>query len=223
MHRRLIFLSLLLFFSPLALFAQNPLRFDDQIAVFEQEDLADPSPTGALLFVGSSSIRMWKDVRQAIPGFVGVNRGFGGSHFSDAIYWFEELFVPHRPAAIFLYEGDNDIASGKSKDEILRDAETLVAMIRTIHPEVPIGFISPKPSVARWNLKAQYLETNAALKAYAESEDGLFYVDVWYPALDAEGKPRPETFIEDMLHMNAKGYAIWQEQVAQALEAMGLK
>ena len=202
--------------------AQDPLRFEDQIQEFRDKDMQHPTPANAILFVGSSSIRGWNGMAEAFPDFDVINRGFGGSHFSDAIYWFDDLFFSHQPAAIFIYEGDNDLNSGKSTAQVLADAQSLIQRIKTTHPSVPIGLISPKPSIARWNLKETYEATNAALKALAETDSDLFFVDVWFPSLGSDGKPKPETFREDELHMNEKGYVIWQRAILDTLRAMKL-
>lgn len=215
---RLTILTLLLI--PLYHHGQDPLRFQDEILQFRSADAGEPSPPGALLFVGSSSIRMWDGLENAFEGFTAINRGFGGSHFSDALFWFEDLFPPHSPAAIFVYEGDNDVAGGKSPARILQDARHLVGRIQQTHPGVPIALISPKPSIDRWHMRATYLQVNKDLRALAEARDDLFYIDVWSPALNTEGRPRPETFLKDQLHMNEKGYKIWRREIRQALIRM---
>ena len=199
--------------------AQDPTRFADFVNSISERDKTSPPPDGVVLFVGSSSIRMWSGMAKAFPHHEVLNRGFGGSQFSDLIYFADQLIFAYKPSRILIYEGDNDISAGKKTGIILRDARKLVKMIQQRLPGVTIAFISPKPSVARWQLKKQYEKTNAKLKALAARKAGVDYIDVWYPSLGEDGKPRPETFIQDNLHMNEKGYAIWEEVIGAYLGA----
>jgi lysophospholipase L1-like esterase len=177
-----------------------------------------------MLFVGSSSIRMWRSLPEAFPNHATVNRGFGGSHFSDALFWFEDLVPPHRPAVIWIYEGDNDTASGKDAQRIAGEAEALLLKIRAVHPSVPVVFISPKPCPERWHLNAEYIATNAAIEAMTLCYETVYFADVWTASLGFDGKPIPETFLEDGVHMNDLGYLIWRNvlrEVLRQIEADG--
>lgn len=204
----------------LCLQAQDPERFQETIQEFIELDEMNPSPENSLLFVGSSSIRMWDTLDAAFPDYHVINRGFGGSHFSDAIHWFDALFIPHNPAVIFIYEGDNDTASGKSAEMILADAKTLVELVRDRFENTPVVLISPKPAPARWHLKSNYEQTNAALEAYCENTRGLHFADVWTHSLNFEGEPIAESFREDEIHMNAIGYVIWRNTLQDVLESI---
>ena len=198
--------------------AQDPKRFEDFVQSLMAKDAVSPPDSGIVLFVGSSSIRRWEGLAAAFPNHSVLNRGFGGSQFSDLIYYADQLIFSYQPARILVYEGDNDINAGKSTRVVLRDAKRLVKMIQRKMPGVPIAFICPKPSISRWHLKDQYLQTNAALKAFADRKSGLDYLDIWYPSLGEDGKPRPETFVEDQLHMNEKGYVVWKEVIGAYLD-----
>lgn len=204
--------------------AQDALRFEAAMDAFREADAQQPTPEGSLLFVGSSSIRMWDTLPQAFPEYPTINRGFGGSHFSDALHWFEDLVPPHRPAAIFVYEGDNDTASGKDEQRIRREAEEFLKKTRAVHPNVPVVFISPKPCPERWHLKAEYEATNTALESMTTQHPDVYFADVWTASLGFDGKPIPETFIEDGIHMNHLGYLIWRNvlrDVVQQIQADG--
>ncbi|MCB0664920.1 MAG: hypothetical protein KDC80_03815, partial [Saprospiraceae bacterium] len=119
---------------------------------------------------------------------------------------------------VFIYEGDNDISSGKTRDEILEDTKMVLDKIWSSDPETEIVLISPKPSVARWNLKEQYLALNTALSDLAEDHENLRFADVWHPALDENGMVMKDIFIQDNLHMNQKGYAIWETTIKPFLK-----
>ena len=172
-----------------------------------------------ILFTGSSSVRFWKSLEEDFPSVNVLNRGFGGSHFSDLIYFSDQLILQYLPQKIFIYEGDNDIGAGKTVDSVLMDAQYLVKKIRRTLPKSEIHLISPKPSVARWELKDKYLDFNSRLKKWCTHDPFLFYVDVWTPMVDDSGQVLIELFISDELHMNDKGYDIWEEVVRPYLSA----
>lgn len=208
----------LLLVSPAFAQQAGPERWEPTIRQFEQQDSINPVSPGAILFVGSSSIAKWQDVADYFPDQRVINRGFGGSEFSDLLHYADRVIDPYQPAKIFIYEGDNDLASGKSPQQIMKDARQLRVKIRRALGDTPVVFISPKPSVARWELKDQYEKLNASLKKYADQEKNTEFADVWTPALDENGRVLTDIFVEDNLHLNAAGYRIWQKVLAPYLE-----
>ncbi len=200
-------------------FAQSgPERWESTIRQFERQDSIDPVSPGAVLFVGSSSIAKWQDVADYFPDQRVLNRGFGGSEFSDLLHYADRVIYPYQPAKIFIYEGDNDLANGESPRQILAEAKQLRSRIRKALGDTPVVFISPKPSVARWELKDQYETLNASLAKYAAQEENTEFADVWTSALDEDGRVLTDIFVEDNLHLNAAGYRIWQKALAPYLE-----
>jgi lysophospholipase L1-like esterase len=203
-------LLLFLQFQVVTLLAQDPLRFEKEIHDLVAGD-STLSKHRLILFTGSSSIRFWSGLRKDFPNHNVVNRGFGGSEMSDLLYYAEPLILNYNPKEIFIYEGDNDINSGKSPEEILANADKLLSLLRAHLPaKVKIIFISAKPSIARWHLKEKYEEFNRKLKDWTGTKRNVFYADVWTPMLDSTGEVRKDLFIEDNLHMNQLGYAIWK-------------
>lgn len=212
----LILLILLLISTSVS--AQDPTRFQGEVdALFEKEFSIDPSKQ-TVVFTGSSSIRMWNNIQEQFPSINAINTGFGGSQFSDLIYYRDELIFKHNPDKIFIYEGDNDIAEAKNKYEIFADATTLLSLIKEKYPEVTVYFISPKPSIARWSFKKEYEQFNAMLKNFCDFDETIHYVDAWNPMLDVDGNPMNDIFIEDNLHMNDKGYEIWKEVIRNYID-----
>ena len=206
MKIRLILFFLLL---SLAVAAQSgPEVYNNDIRNFARQDSISPPAPGMILFVGSSTFTKWKDVQSYFPGHRILNRGFGGTQFSDLLYWADKVIYPYKPAQIIIYEGDNDLAAGKSPEEILQQAKQLRKRIAENLPGVPVIFISPKPSIARWNLKDKYIALNASLKHYAKKAKKTKFIDMWPHMLDASGQPLP-IFEKDNLHMTAEGYKIW--------------
>jgi lysophospholipase L1-like esterase len=189
--------------------AQDPTRFNTQIEqLVSKEYNLDPGKK-LLLFTGSSSIRMWTNIQDHFPHHNVINNGFGGSHFSDLIFFYNKVIIPHKPHILFIYEGDNDIASKKNPRMILKEAEFLLSKIRRDLPGTRVILISPKPSIARWDLRKEYQALNKKLKRLANKTDKVEYADVWNAMLDEKGNVMQDVFIEDNLHMNKKGYDIW--------------
>lgn len=202
--------------------AQDPTRFEADIQAFERADLVSPPPADPVLFVGSSSVRMWTSLAADFPDYPVMNRGFGGSHMSDLLYYFDRVVAVYDPALILVYEGDNDLAGGKSVDQVYADYLRFVALVQERLPEADVAFIATKGSPSR----AQYLEVtrqlNERLEALAATDARLWFIDVFTPMLNESGQPRPELFGSDMLHMNAAGYELWRSIVEPVLVAWAM-
>jgi lysophospholipase L1-like esterase len=208
---------LLFFLLPILSLAQDPMRFQKEVQQLTANDGAAP-PTGVILFTGSSSIRKWTDLDTRFPGKPVLNRGFGGSEMSDLVYYFDKLILPYHPKQIFIYEGDNDISANRSTETILNNAQRLLVLIREkLGSKVSVVFISPKPSLARWNLRDRYHEVNAALEAWTRQQKGVAFADVWPVMLDKNGEVFKDIFIEDGLHMNSKGYDLWMPVITKLM------
>ncbi len=211
--QKLIFVSVLILLSFQISLGQDPNRFLKEVEKFNQEEFSRETKRPLILFTGSSSVRFWKNLQETYPDHQILNRGFGGSQMSDLLFFADQLILKYQPEQIFIYEGDNDVSFGKSSRVILKDTKKLVRKIKKSLPDAKILFISPKPSVARWHLRKQYLEVNDKLKKYADRKPKIDYVDVWTPMLDQDGTVFKDIFIKDNLHMNAKGYEIWGKTI----------
>lgn len=202
-------------FLSLQVHGQDPMRFEKTINSFKGETVrTDKRP---IIFTGSSSVRIWRSINEDFPKHYIINRGFGGSHMSDVQYFLEDLVLHDNPRQVFIYEGDNDIASGKTKELIMEHTKDVCNRIIAGIPDVQIFLISPKPSVARWNLKDEYMAMNKAMQDYAEMTDQVSFIDVWAPALDESGHVFTDIFLDDNLHMNDKGYDIWRSVIGPYL------
>ena len=189
----------------------GPAVFAEEIAHFEDSDRRSPPQEGGVVFVGSSSIRLWPALAADFPGVNVLQRGFGGSELSDVVYYAPRIVLPYRPRLVVLYAGDNDLMAGEAPATIVRDYRAFVALVRRALPETRIAFVSIKPSPSRWSLADRIRETNELVRRYAATDERLLYVDVFTPMLGPDGQPQEELFLEDRLHMNARGYAIWRE------------
>jgi lysophospholipase L1-like esterase len=191
--------------------ASDPAAWKAEMEAFAKLD-ADkmPPPVNAVLFVGSSSIRLW-DLAKSFPDLVAINRGFGGSQICDSTLRADDLVVKYRPRLIVFYAGDNDVNSGKSAEQVHVDFTAFVAKVRKSLPKTPIVFISIKPSFARWDQRESQREANRRIAADCEKDETLEFVDVWPVMLGENGDPKKEIFQPDRLHMNDEGYKLWVE------------
>lgn len=188
--------------------------FEKEIAQFEAAERAHPPSPGGVLFLGSSSIRMWHDVQRDFPGVDVLNRGFGGSAFADVLYFAPRIVLPARPRLIVLYVGDNDLAAGRTPEQVAADFATFVAFVRQTLPQSRVAFVSIKPSPSRWALVGAMRRANALIAEQIARDGATQYVDVFTPMLGSDGRPIPSLFLADSLHMTHAGYAIWRTQLA---------
>lgn len=197
----------------IALPAQEKHVFENEVKALVLRDSLITNRKDIILFTGSSSIRMWTDLEKDFADKNVLNRAFGGSTMRDLLYFVDQLIVPYNPKTIFIYEGDNDLGfANATSQQILASADSLLTIIRAKLPSsVRIYFISPKPSIARWHLKDQYVQFNKDLQTWTNSKKNVYFIDVWSKMLDADGSLRKDLFIEDGLHMNRKGYDIWRD------------
>ena len=182
--------------------------FEQSFSRFAEEDRTNPPPAGAILLVGDSLFRKWQTVREDLPGYQLINRGFGGSMMSDLLVYMDKLVLPYRPRMIVVNEGGNDLQSGRTPEELLADVKTFVRRVREVMPDVPIVFDGLTPSPARWSSRDERLRVNVMLKSYLATGKNLIYLDLFDAFLGPDGKPDETLFLEDRLHNSAKGHAI---------------
>ena len=209
--------TFLLLILPTALRAADA-PFEKEIAAFEQADKKSTPPKNAILFVGSSTIRMWTTLSEDFPKLQVINRGFGGSQIADSVRYADRIIIPYHPRRVVLYAGDNDLNAGKSPQQVLKDFSELVEKIHSALPDVPVDFISIKPSLAREKLMPQMAEANKLVEEYAKSHKNVGYINIVPVMLDGEGKPRKELFRPDGLHMNREGYKLWAPIIAAKIQ-----
>lgn len=183
--------------------------WEQDMQQFAAADATSPPPKDAVLFVGSSSIRLWDTLATDFPGIPVINRGFGGSELRDITYYADRIIVPYAPRKILIYAGDNDLGSGRSPQQVCDDFRMFVRRVRRDLPKVGIAYIAIKPSPSRAHLLDAQRQANALVAAEAEKLD-VEFVDIFTPMLDKAGQPRKDLFLEDRLHMNRAGYEIWR-------------
>lgn len=196
--------------DPFAKWEKNIAAHEKQLAT------AKPKP-GAVFFAGSSSIVQW-DLKKSFPDAGYVNVGFGGSVIVDSTHFAPRILTPYKPGTIVFYAGDNDIGRGGKAEQVLADFEAFVAAVRKDNPDCRVLFIAIKPSLARWKKFDEQKQANALVRSFCESRKGVVFVDVVPVMLGADGKPIPELFVKDGLHMTPKGYELWTAEIRKALK-----
>ena len=193
-------------------------RYAREIDRFDEADRAAPPAPGGIVFVGSSTIRMWTTLAEDFAGLPVLNRGFGGSTFPEALHYLQRTVVRYHPRTVVVYEGDNDLASGRTPQQIADDYRAFVRGVRDSLPNARIVFLAIKPSPSRWKLESQRREANRLVSTIVATDPNQAFVDVGTPMLDPSGRPRPELFRDDSLHMTPAGYVLWRSTVAPILK-----
>ncbi len=197
-------------------------RWEEEVAALEAIDRAEPDPDDAILFIGSSSIRLWESIAADLEPWPVIRRGYGGARYRDLCHYTRRLVAAHEPRAVVVFVA-NDITSpteSPSVDQVMADVRATLAAIRGCHPDVPVFFIAVTPTESRWPAWRQIEKLNEALAELAATEPETGFIATASRFLDpATGRPIPALFRDDRLHLSAAGYAIWAELIAGALEA----
>jgi lysophospholipase L1-like esterase len=192
-------------------------KWDAEMAAFAKSDIEKGVKQGGILFLGSSSIRFWTTLTEDFPGQGVTNRGFGGSQIPDCVEYIDRLVTPHMPRQIVFYCGGNDLAAHHSPEAVAENFAVFVEEARRRVPGLRVAFISIAPNPARWAQAEWVREANRRIAAYCRGAEGVEFVDVFSAMLSADGRPRPELFREDGLHMNRAGYKLWARLVGPYL------
>ena len=198
--------------------AENPAeKWEKTIRQFEQWDSKNTFPSDAVLFVGSSSIKLWP-TRESFDGLAVLNRGFGGSQISDVNYFAERIVLRYEPKVIVFYAGDNDVAAGKNARQVFDDYKKFVKLVHARLPGTPIIYVGIKPSGSRWSLWPVMNRANMMIKDFSGKDGRLYYFDSADPLLSSDGKPNADFFLKDQLHLNDKGYEVWTKRLRPIIE-----
>jgi lysophospholipase L1-like esterase len=188
-------------------------KYNSEFQAFKKQDSISQPPTSAILLIGSSSFRKWTDVQSYFPAYPIINRAFGGSTLPEVSAWAEENLTQYKPKQVIIYCGENDLASSDSITPMIvfNRFKQLFKIIRNKAGEVNIAFVSIKPSPIRKKIQLKVEQANEMIRTFLKSRSGTAYIDV-YPLMLVKDKAINGTiFLSDSLHMNAKGYAIWQK------------
>jgi lysophospholipase L1-like esterase len=202
---------------PNSLATHNSAKWEKEIAAFGASDQTNLPPKHCIVFVGSSSIRLWKNLGGDFPNLPVMNRGFGGSQLADAVNFADRIVTIYQPRQVVIYAGGNDINAGKSPELVYGDLVALLKKIHSAAPKARLAYISSAPNPARWAQVEKVKRLNALAEAYCRRH-GVDFINVFPLMLGPDGLPKPDIYVADRLHMNAKGYAIWRQAVAPYLK-----
>ena len=201
---------------------KDPAPFAAEIAAFEAWDHQNAVPRDPILFVGSSTIRLWQTA-DAFPDLPVINRGFGGSTIDDVNHYADRIVIKYNPRIIVFYSGDNDIAAGHTPDRVFNDFQTFANSVYERLPNTRLIYLAIKPSTARWKLWPQMQEVNARVKELTQKNDRLTYIDTAPSLLAPNGQPQKTLFRDDGLHMNDNGYAAWNAILLPRLRGLAVQ
>lgn len=199
--------------------AAAPATWTKEIDTLTAADAAHPPAAGGVVFVGSSSIRLWKTLAEDFPGMATINRGFGGSELADSVFYADRIVLPYRPRLVVLFAGTNDLKNGKTPEAVLADFQAFRTKLHAALPESRLIFLSITLAPSRAHLHEQMRTANRLIAADIATDPRCRFVDINTPMLDPGGTaPRPDLFVKDQLHLNAAGYAIWAKVLAPHLQ-----
>ncbi len=187
--------------------------YEAEVRAMEHARDSAPPRCGAVVFYGSSSIRLWSSLRDDFCGVNLVNTGFGGSTLAACVYFFDRLVLPYHPHSVVLYAGDNDLGDGKRPENVRDSFRAFLHKMESLGP-IPLGVISIKPSPARWHLRDAIYQTNAMIRQDLLARPSSYYIDIVPAMLNAQGGPRTELYQADGLHLSPEGYQVWTEAVS---------
>ena len=208
----------MILFSVLGFYQTEGYAYSKELAIWREADVKNPPKPGMVLFIGSSTFTNRKTVDKAFPDKKVLNRAYGGSGLGNLIRDYK-VFTAYRPKQIAIYCGENDLAGGKTPaHEVVSNFRRLFFLIRKELPTTDILYCAMKPSPSRWHLRAKYIFGNQQIREFLATQQHSDYVSCWDAMLGTDGRPDPSIFVSDMLHMNAKGYAIWTKLLEPKLK-----
>ena len=221
----LLFITFIFSCSPLKKYENTGNGFEKEILNLEQLDFKKIADKNDLLFIGSSSIRLWNDIENDMLPYSSVKRGYGGAHYYDLIHFTERLITNHSPKAILIFvandiTGSNDVFKTNndlSPEEVKKLFKYCYKSIRKIHKQVPVFVIETTPTPSRWDVWDKISEANDLINSYCESKLNLHFITTRDKFIDDNSLPIKSFFISDELHLNKKGYKLWSEIIKEKL------
>jgi lysophospholipase L1-like esterase len=217
--KHLLLLTFLVSFAKLETSAQQSLPFWNEVQDFKKQDSLRFPASNQILLIGSSSFTYWKDVQEYFPRHTILNRAFGGSSLPDLIRYRYEILYPYQPKQILIYCGENDFAASDTVtvETVVNRFVTFFGLLRAKYKNVPVGYVSMKPSPSRLSLLPKFKEANQRIQQYLATQPKTTFIDIYQDMLLANGSVMEDIFLKDRLHMNAKGYAIWKKRIQKVL------
>jgi len=219
---RYLFFVIFLFFScsPLKKYELTGKKWEDEIKKLEVLDKKETYSNQAVLFIGSSSIRLWKSIEEDLDTYEPIKRGYGGAHYYDIIHFTNRLVSPHKVKAIAIFvanyitgieNGINNQTVNRdlSPKEVLRLVKFVTKEIRKSHEKVPVFFIETTPTSKRWKVWDKISKANDLIENYTSKYENLYYINTRSFYIGSDGIPNDSLFVKDKLHLNREGYKLW--------------
>lgn len=203
-------------------FKKNSTKWEKDIAAFEALDRSEKYPENAVLFMGSSSIRLWSTLQEQMKPYSVIQRGFGGSNMADLSMYTKRIVYPHQFQAVVIFVANEITVSPNDRNARETGAlyKEVVHSIREKYQKQPIFLIEVTPSRKRWEKWDQIKETNSELKRICTKEKNMYFIETANFYLNEKGLPREELFRDDKLHLNDAGYKIWGDIIKKKLDSL---
>ena len=226
----LVFLLSNLSCSPLLKYSQSNRQFEEEVSFLESLDFKEKAGEKDVLFIGSSSIRLWDNIQVDMYPYSSIKRGYGGAHFYDLIHFSERLVKNHSPKAILIFvandiTGSNDLTSivgDLSPNEVKKLFRYNYKLIRSIHKHIPIFLIETTPTPKRWKVWNKILQANKKLERFCKQVPNLYFISTRDKFIGADGLPIQSLFLNDELHLNVDGYKLWSSVIKSKLIEVGI-
>ena len=226
----LVFLLSNLSCSPLLKYSQSNRQFEEEVSLLESLDFKEKAGEKDVLFIGSSSIRLWDNIQVDMYPYSSIKRGYGGAHFYDLIHFSERLVKNHSPKAILIFvandiTGSNDLTNkvgDLSPNEVKKLFKYNYKLIRSIHKHIPIFLIETTPTPKRWKVWNKILQANKKLERFCKQVPNLYFISTRDKFIGADGLPIQSLFLNDELHLNVDGYKLWSSVIKSKLIEVGI-
>jgi len=191
--------------------------YEDDIKHLEERNLKigyEPET----LFFGSSTVRMWTTLNQNFESLKPVNLGFGGSTLAACVWFFDRIMLPYNPKRLVIYAGDNDLGDGRRAEEVFIFFQELEIKVKERFGNLPCYYVSLKPSPSRWNLADKFRYANNLIESeIVRNNNNWKFINIFDAMLDATGVPDKEYYVNDGLHLSAKGYQLWKDIIESSI------
>ena len=216
--------------SPFSKYSQSNRQFEEEVSILERLDIEEKAAEKDILFIGSSSIRLWDNINEDMYPYSSVKRGYGGAHFYDLIHFSERLVKNHTPKAILIFvanditgsNGLTNLVGDLSPNEVKRLFKLNYKLIRSIHKFIPIFLIETTPTLKRWKVWSEILKSNKKLESFCKKEPNLYYIGTRDKFIGVDGLPIKSLFLNDELHLNTDGYKLWSDIIKTKLIEIGI-